>query len=156
MNRLVLLQVIVGSRGFRFSGKCDSQTQTDCPSLSRVALYVWWAFDLPDVAVFKWERIPRDPDGRVANAFQLAPDWTVEILSPDQSQTKVIRNILHCLENGAEMGWLIDPEERSVFVYFADRPVAICEHPSAQIPVPESAEGFELTVGELFGWLAGC
>jgi Uma2 family endonuclease len=110
---------------------------------------------VPDVAVFRWERIPRDPDGRVANAFKLAPDWTVEILSPDQSQTKVVRNILHCLENGTEMGWLIDPEELVVFVYFADRPVAIFEHPSAQIPVPKFAEAFELTVGELFGWLEG-
>lgn len=110
---------------------------------------------VPDVAIFQWEHIPRDPDGSVANAFKLAPDWTVEILSPDQSQTKVVRNILHCLENGTEMGWLIDPEERSVFVYFADRPVAIFEHPTARIPVPKFAEAFELTVGELFGWLDG-
>ena len=108
-----------------------------------------------DLAIFTWERIPRDPDGSVANAFKLALDWTVEILSPDQSQTKVVRNILHCLENGTEMGWLIDPEERSVFVYFADRPVAIFEQPFAQIPVPKFAEAFELTVGELFGWLDG-
>ena len=108
-----------------------------------------------DLAIFKWERIPRDPDGSVSNAFKLAPDWTVEILWPDQSQTKVVRNILHCLENGTEMGWLIDPEERSVFVYFADRPVAIFEQPFAQIPVPKFAEAFELTVGELFGWLDG-
>jgi Uma2 family endonuclease len=108
---------------------------------------------VPDVVVFKWDRIPRDVDGRVANAFKLAPDWTIEILSPDQSQTKVVRNILHCLENGTEMGWLIDPEERVVFVYFADRKVAIFEQPAAQIPVPSFAVAFELTVGELFGWL---
>ena len=53
------------------------------------------------------------------------------------------------------MGWLIDPEERSVFVYFADRPVAIVEQPFAQIPVPKFAEAFELRVGELLGWLDG-
>ena len=108
---------------------------------------------VPDLALFKWERIPRELDGSVANAFKLAPDWTIEILSPDQSQTKVVRNILHCLTNGTEMGWLIDPEERSVFVYFADRPAAIFENPSVQIPVPTFAEDFELTIGELFGWL---
>jgi Uma2 family endonuclease len=108
---------------------------------------------VPDVAVFKWERIPRDADGRVANAFKLAPDWTIEILSPDQNQTKVVRNILHCLENGAEMGWLIDPDERVVVVYFADRKIAMFEVPDAKIPVPAFAAAFELTVGELFGWL---
>ncbi len=101
----------------------------------------------------QWDRIPRDADGRVANAFNLAPNWTIEILSPDQSQTKVVRNILHCLDNGAEMSWLIDPEERVVFVYFADRKISMVEQPAAQIPVPSFAGAFELTVGELFGWL---
>ena len=47
----------------------------------------------------------------------IAQDWTIEILSPDQSQTKVTKNILHCLKYGTQMGWLIDPEEKSVFVY---------------------------------------
>jgi Uma2 family endonuclease len=49
---------------------------------------------VPDVAVFAWERIPLDENGDVANVFQAAPDWTIEILSPDQSQTKVTGNIL--------------------------------------------------------------
>jgi Uma2 family endonuclease len=40
-----------------------------------------------------------------------------EILSPDQSQTKVMKNILHCLAHGSQMGWLIDPTTRSVIVY---------------------------------------
>ena len=29
---------------------------------------------VPDVAVFAWERIPRDDDGKVANVFAIAPD----------------------------------------------------------------------------------
>ena len=91
---------------------------------------------VPDISVILWERIPRHADGTVANTFAIAPDWTIEILSLNQSQTKVVRNILHCLTNGTEMGWLIDLEERSVFVYFADRPAAIFENPSVQIPVP--------------------
>jgi len=108
---------------------------------------------VPDVAVFAWERIPRDDDGKVANVFAIAPDWTIEILSPDQSQTKVVRNILHCLSNGTNMGWLIDPEEELVFVYFADRTLAVFEEKDSLLPVPEFAAAFELTVGELFSWL---
>ncbi|MGI0490925.1 Uma2 family endonuclease [Alkalinema pantanalense CENA528] len=49
--------------------------------------------NVPDVSVFAWARIPRDPTGEIANAFAIAPDWTIEILSPDQSQTKVTKNI---------------------------------------------------------------
>ncbi|MDJ0675847.1 MAG: Uma2 family endonuclease [Calothrix sp. MO_167.B42] len=108
---------------------------------------------VPDVAVFTWERIPRDENGKVLNTFTLAPDWTIEILSPDQNQTKVVRNILHCLAHGTQMGWLIDPEEELVFVYFADRTLAMCEEASARLPVPPFAEAFNLTVGEMFNWL---
>jgi Uma2 family endonuclease len=89
----------------------------------------------------------------VANDFLLAPDWTIEILSPDQSQTKVVKNIVHCLQNGALMGWLIDPDERSVFVYSPDRELVILDEAEELLLVPGFAAGLGLTVGELFGWL---
>jgi len=108
---------------------------------------------VPDLTVFTWERIPRDQNGKVSNSFAIAPDWTIEILSPDQSQTKVIRNILHCLAYGTQIGWLIDPEEELVFVYFADRTLAVFEQESDRLPVPTFAESFSLTVGKLFSWL---
>ena len=42
---------------------------------------------VPDIAVFTWEHIPRDQNGEVANTFTLPPNWTIEILSPEQNQT---------------------------------------------------------------------
>jgi Uma2 family endonuclease len=108
---------------------------------------------VPGLVIFTWKRIPRDEKGEVANTFTIAPDWTIEILSPDQSQTRVVRNILHCLANGTQMGWLIDPDEKLVFVYFADRTLAVFEDPSDRIPVPAFAETFSLTIDRLFGWL---
>jgi Uma2 family endonuclease len=51
------------------------------------------------------------------------------------------------------MGWLIDPEEETVFVYFDDRTVAIFEEKGDRIPVTGFAEAFHLTVGQLFTWL---
>ena len=116
---------------------------------------------VPDVTVFAWNLIPRDPDGKVANVFALAPDWTIEILSPEQSQTKVVRNILHCLSHGTQMGWLIDPEEELVFVYLAQDPgdklaqpmISVFEVKEDLLPVPEFAKSFQLTVGQLFDWL---
>jgi Uma2 family endonuclease len=109
---------------------------------------------VPDLAVFTWERIPRDTDGKVSNAFKLAPDWTIEILSPDQSQTKVVRNILHCLDHGTQMGWLIDPDEEMVFVYFANRTIAVFEDKTQRLPVPEFASPIALTIGEISSWLS--
>jgi Uma2 family endonuclease len=108
---------------------------------------------IPDISVFTWERIPRDKDGTVSNLFNTAPNWVIEILSPDQGQTKVTRNILYCLDHGTEMGWLIDADEELVFVYFGDRKVAVFENKSDRLPVPSFAEPFQLTLGELFSWL---
>ena len=107
---------------------------------------------VPDVSVFAWEKIPRDENGEIANTFLLAPDWTIEILSPAQSQTKVIKNILHCLEQGTQTGWLIDPNEQTVFVYLPKQQTQAFEQPD-RLPVPSFASELQLTVGELFGWL---
>lgn len=108
---------------------------------------------VPDVAVFTWARIPRDSDGAIADSFQAAPDWTIEILSPDQSHTRVTRNILHCLDNGTQLGWLIDPSEQSIFAYYPQQQPAFFEDLNAVLPVPDFAQSFRLTLGELFGWL---
>jgi Uma2 family endonuclease len=109
---------------------------------------------VPDVSVFIWARIACDESGDIANVFPIAPDWTIEILSPDQSHTRVVKNIVHCLKQGAVMGWLIDPDDRTVFVYYPNGTMAIFDDPEARLPVPEFAQGLELSVGELFGWLA--
>jgi len=137
-----------------------SELRCTYPAGSRSSVYGGRSI-VPDITVFTWERIPRDDDGKVSNSFLIPPDWTIEILSPDQSQTKVVRNILHCLAHGSQMGWLVDPEEELVFVYFADRTLAIFEEASESpeerlrqsIPVPAFAEPFMLTIGQLFSWL---
>jgi Uma2 family endonuclease len=108
---------------------------------------------VPDIAIFTWERIPRDTNGKVANTFSIAPDWTIEILSPDQSQTKVVRNILHCLDHGTQMGWLIDPEEEMIFVYLANRTIAVFDKPAQRLPVPDFAAVVEVTIEQIFSWL---
>ncbi|MGK7873073.1 MAG: Uma2 family endonuclease [Xenococcaceae cyanobacterium] len=108
---------------------------------------------VPDVSVFTWERIPRDQSGEIANTFLMAPDWTIEILSPDQSQTKVTKNILHCLNHGTQMGWLIDPEEQTVFVYLPKQQPEVFDEPEQSLPVPSFASELGLSVGSVFGWL---
>ncbi|HAA29622.1 MAG TPA: hypothetical protein DCE56_20435 [Cyanobacteria bacterium UBA8553] len=108
---------------------------------------------VPDVSVFAWDRIPRDENGEIANVFKAAPDWTIEILSPEQSQTKVMKNILHCLKYETQLGWLIDPAEQTVFVYFQKQQTQVFDEPEEQLPVLSFASELRLTVGDVFGWL---
>jgi Uma2 family endonuclease len=94
---------------------------------------------VPDVVVLKNENIPKDDDGEVANVVTTAPDWVIEILSPGQSTTKVIKNILHCLDHGTEVGWLIDPAEKMILIYQPDRKVQVVDLLEAELIVPEFA-----------------
>ncbi|NET36300.1 MAG: Uma2 family endonuclease [Cyanothece sp. SIO1E1] len=90
----------------------------------------------------------------VANVFPLAPDWTIEILSPDPNQTKVTKNILHCLRYGTQLGLLIDPNEQTVFVYRPGHQTEVFDQPDAKLPVPAFVSDLQLTVGDLFAWLS--
>ncbi|MCJ8279404.1 MAG: Uma2 family endonuclease, partial [Rivularia sp. ALOHA_DT_140] len=72
---------------------------------------------VPDIAVFKWSNIAFSANGDVPDSFTNPPDWTIEILSPEQKPNKVIGNILHCLEHGSSLGWFLDPEDSSILVF---------------------------------------
>ncbi|HEY9711568.1 MAG TPA: Uma2 family endonuclease [Oculatellaceae cyanobacterium] len=108
---------------------------------------------VPDVAVFTWHRIPRKENGGVANVFQAAPDWIIEILSPDQSATKVTKKILHSFNHETQMGWLIDPNEQTIFTYQPKQQPEVFDELEDQLPVPSFASELRLTVGVVFGWL---
>lgn len=106
---------------------------------------------VPDIAIFRWERIPFEPSGDIANAFELAPDWTIEILSPDQKDTKVIRNILHCLNHGTTLGWLIYPDDRIILAFPSNKsPVELSG--SDRLPVLPELD-LIVTVDDVFGLL---
>ena len=108
---------------------------------------------VPDIVVFTWERIPTDENGEIANVFPLAPDWIIEILSPGQGLTKVTKKILHSLKNGTEMGWLIDSEDRGVFIYQPQQEVQVLDELEAVLPMPKFMGEMNFRVADLFDLL---
>ncbi|MEH2406226.1 Uma2 family endonuclease [Nostoc sp.] len=107
---------------------------------------------VPDVSVFRWDRIPKTSTGRIANRFEIHPDWAIEILSPDQRLKKVLSKLLHCSRNGTELGWLINPEDESVLGIFPGQRLELYEG-AEKLPILEGIE-LELTVEQVFGWLS--
>jgi Uma2 family endonuclease len=107
---------------------------------------------VPDLAIFENHRVPNN-DGKIENVFTIAPDWTIEVLSPGQSVSKVLKNINHCLAHGAQMGWLIDPNEQSVIVSRMDQNTEVIDEPQAILPVPDFAAAIELSIEQMFKWL---
>lgn len=106
---------------------------------------------VPDVSVFRWDRIPREQSGRIENRFEIHPDWAIEILSPEQGQTKVLGKLLHCSQHGTELGWLLDPEEESILVVFPGQRVQLLTG-ATQLPILSGIE-LKLTVEQIFSWL---
>lgn len=67
---------------------------------------------VPDIVVLHRSSLPKG--NGVVNG---APDWLIEILSPDQSTTKLIAKIQLCLTVGCRLAWLVDPYEKIVLVF---------------------------------------
>lgn len=108
---------------------------------------------VPDLAVFNWQRIPKTAAGKIANKFEIYPDWIIEILSPEQSPNKVMKKILFCLKQGTELGWSIDLEDESVMVFQFDRLPEILSGEEI-VPVLTALGNWQLMVKDIFSWLA--
>jgi Uma2 family endonuclease len=106
---------------------------------------------VPDIAVFRWARIPFDVDGEIPDDFLLAPNWTIEILSPQQGSNRVTSNIVHCLNHGGELGWLLDPGDRSILTFQPQQAPEFWEG-EAILPVLNGID-LELSPTQVFDWL---
>ena len=79
----------------------------------------------------------------------LCPDFVVELRSPSDS-LKTLQNKMHeYLENGAALGWLIDPSEKKVHVYRPNAEVEILDNPK-QVSGEPLLKGFSLNVRKLW------
>ena len=104
-----------------------------------------------DIAVLLWGKIEFDVNGEPIDNVVISPDWTIEILSPDQSANRVTGNILHRLTNGFQLGWLIDPDDRSILVFRSQHQPELLIGENI-LPALAGVE-LTLTVTQVFSWL---
>jgi Uma2 family endonuclease len=60
----------------------------------------------------------------------LCPDFVVELRSESDSLPKLQAKMREYIDNGAKLGWLIDPQNRRVEIYRLGREVDVLENPS--------------------------
>jgi Uma2 family endonuclease len=77
--------------------------------------------DLAWVKLDRWEGLT--PEQRKGFA-PLCPDFVLELRSPSDALEYVQAKMQEYLDNGAQLGWLIDPIEKKVYIY---RPQAVVE-----------------------------
>jgi Uma2 family endonuclease len=107
---------------------------------------------VPDVSVYRWERIPRDDRGRVADDFREPPDIAVEIVSPEQSVNGLVRRCLWYVAHGVRVALLVDPADESVLAFRPDRQASAWRGPD-RIDLSEVLPDLELTAEQLFASL---
>lgn len=71
----------------------------------------------PDAAWIKKDRLETLSSSQRKKYLPLCPDFVVELRSPSDRLPVVKEKMREYIENGASLGWLIDPEEKKVHVY---------------------------------------
>lgn len=114
-------------------------------------LYLWWrnagepgkvfdsstGFILPSgatrapdaswVSRERWQALTPEQRGTFAN---ICPDFVVELRSFSDSLKSLQAKMREYIDNGALLGWLIDPQQRRVEIYRPGKDVEVLENPA--------------------------
>ena len=101
----------------------------------------------PDVAFISQQRW--QAHGRTRKFWEGPPDLAVEVLSPDDRISEVLRKVGEYLEAGTRMVWVVDPENRTVSAYRSLHQVRIYSH-EEELSGEDVLPGFTLKVAEIF------
>jgi Uma2 family endonuclease len=107
---------------------------------------------VPDVSVFRWDRIPKDETGRLLKVSVEPPDIVFEIVSPEQSVNSLIQRCLWFVGQGVQMALLVDPEDQSVIAFRPGEDIAVWREKD-RIDLGGLLPDFDLSVETLFASL---
>jgi Uma2 family endonuclease len=103
----------------------------------------------PDVAWVRRSRLAALTPEQKQRFLPLCPDFVIELRSPSDSLSDLQDKMQEYLANGAQLGWLIDPLERRVYVYRPNVDVERLENP-AQLSGESVLSGFVLELGDIW------
>jgi Uma2 family endonuclease len=105
---------------------------------------------VPDLAGWRRERMPVFPD---TAAFELAPDWVCEVLSPSTSSLDRNVKLPVYAREGVSHVWLLDPKARTLEVLRldGDRYMLLGKHEADARVRAEPFEALELELVLLWG-----
>ena len=134
-------------------------------------LYLWWrnsgepgktfdsstGFILPDganrspdaswVSQERWQALAPEQKGTFAN---ICPDFVVELRSSSDRVESLQAKMREYIDNGALLGWLLDPQQRRVEIYQPGLEVQVLENPES-LSGEEVLPGFVLNLRRVWG-----
>ena len=103
----------------------------------------------PDVAWVRNERLDLLSDEQWQRFLPLCPDFVLELRSPSDAIRGLQRKMEEYRENGAQLGWLLDPLSKCVEVYRPGAGVEVLENPVSVSGAP-LLRGFALDVPQIW------
>lgn len=85
----------------------------------------------PDASWIKMERWNSLTQAEQEKFPPLCPDFVIELRSPSDSLTELQQKMQEYLDNGARLGWLIDPKTKIVEIYRQGQEKEVLRSPSA-------------------------
>lgn len=134
-------------------------------------LYIWWldagepgeifesstGFKLPNGAIRspdaswvsqqRWEKLTPEQKKSFAN---ICPDFVVELRSSSDSLKTLQEKMVEYMQNGARLGWLINPQQSQVEVYRQGSKVEILDNPG-ELSGEKVLPGFVLDLQRILG-----
>jgi len=83
----------------------------------------------PDASWVSRERLANLTAEQKQRFLPMCPDFVIELRSPSDPLTPLETKMREYLENGARLGWLLDPGEKKIHVYQPEENVRILENP---------------------------
>jgi Uma2 family endonuclease len=100
----LILWAVADGRGVAF----DSSTGFILPNA---------AVRSPDSAWVRKSWLDKLTKGRKRRHLPLAPDFIIELMSPSDRRSRVVATMQELIDNGVELAWMIDPDQRTVTIY---------------------------------------
>ena len=104
----------------------------------------------PDMSWVKLDRWNKLSEKERKSFPHICPDFVVELRSPSDSIKELKEKMEEYIENGAQLGWLIDPFQKKVYVYRPNAEVEELDNP-ASISGDPLLKGFVLDLKNYFG-----
>lgn len=143
------------------TGRCNSNLTYQLEAWSRqdrtgVCLDSNGGFTLPNGAIRSadaawiergmWDRLTEQQKKSFA---RICPDFVVELRSHSNTLKQLYLKMFEYMENGASLGWLIDPFKRQVYVYRPGEEVVILDN-AETVSADPLLPGFTLNLTELW------
>lgn len=103
----------------------------------------------PDVSWMpreKWDNLNSSEKRKFSH---VVPDFVLELLSPSDDLSETQAKMEEYMENGVWLGWLIDPDNRKVYIYRANGDREVLENPTL-LSGEDVLRGLELDITRIW------